>query len=238
MAALKTIDDIKNAYNRLKSERKVLNWGEFSELVGYDRTYVSRVLNEHEPLTQEMLDKISIKLNETENVPHGTSESNSQNGTPNQAKPVLHDAFMETHYVPRTSYAGYLRGHADPVFIESLPTMLVPKEFDKGHYLVFEVQGNSMDDGTQRAIMDGDKILAKELDKMHWKNKLYYNRNIFVIANKDEGIVVKQILSHDVDNGIIVCHSWNDEYEDFTIKLKNVYKLFYVKKIVERKIQF
>lgn len=68
MKSVKSVVDVKNLYKILKGMRKVLNWGEFSDQIGYDRTYVSRVLNGHEPLTADLLGKINATFDVTGNV--------------------------------------------------------------------------------------------------------------------------------------------------------------------------
>lgn len=70
------IKDIRELYKRLRKDRIVLTYGEFSEKMGYHRTYISRVLNGHEPLTKDIIDRInSTSFYDTKNVPHGTSGS-------------------------------------------------------------------------------------------------------------------------------------------------------------------
>jgi hypothetical protein len=115
--------------------------------------------------------------------------------------------------------------------------MLVPKEFETGKYLVIEVNGDSMDDGTRRSIIEGDKLLIKELERSLWNSKLNFKRYVFAIVHKD-GIVIKEITDHNPQKATITCHSWNPIYEDFILKLSDVYQLYYVKKIVERKPTF
>lgn len=143
--------------------------------------------------------------------------------------------FMHTPVVINYAKAGYLSGYADQEFIDSLPKILLPKEYEKGNYLVFEIEGDSMND----QLKEGDKVLAKELPREYWSSKLQIDKYLFIIVSRD-GIVVKQILKHDVATGKILCHSLNKspEYSDFTISLKSVYKLFYIKKIIDSKINF
>lgn len=151
---------------------------------------------------------------------------------------VTFDNYMEVKYLPVIAQAGYLNGYYDiKEHIDELDTMLVPKEFEKGNYLVVEIAGDSMNDGTTRAICDGDRLLIKELDKTFWKDKLHFRQNLFVIMS-NEGIVCKQIIEHNTETHEIRCHSWNENYPNYTINLNDVYKLFYVKKIVERRIRF
>lgn len=144
--------------------------------------------------------------------------------------------FMEVTYLPRYAQAGYL----DSIQDESIPdveTKLVPKEYEKGNYLIVEITGDSMDDGTKRSIMDGDSVLIKELSRVHWSNKLHFKQYLFVLMSR-EGVVCKQITAHNVNTGIITCHSWNELYKDYELDLRDVFKIFYVKKIIDRKIKF
>jgi len=156
----------------------------------------------------------------------------------NEATEISQFDYMEVSYLPIYAQAGYLNHFNQNMLIEdNLPTILVPKEFDKGNYLVIEVNGDSMDDGTTKAICEGDRLLIKELNKSLWNNKLNFNRYLFVIVHKS-GLIVKQVTSHNVDKGKITCHSFNNIYEDFELSLSSVFQLFYVKKIIERKITF
>ncbi len=150
--------------------------------------------------------------------------------------PVDEDSFMEVPVLTILAQAGYLRSNADTEYLKGLEKMLVPKEYDKGKYIVVEINGDSMDDGTRRALCEGDKLLIKELDRSHWRNKLHYRKNLFVVCTKEDGVVCKEITDHNVENGTILCHSWNSIYTDYSVNLIDVLQLFYVKKIVERRI--
>lgn len=152
-------------------------------------------------------------------------------------KEVGFDEFMEAEYLPIKVQAGYLIGLEEKHPIE-LKKMLVPKEFEKGFYKVIEIEGDSMNDGTPRSICDGDKLLLKEVDGGNYlEKKLPYRNNLFVIVSK-EGIVCKQIIAQDIEKRCIVCHSFNTLHSDYEIPFDDIYQLFYVKKLVERKIRF
>jgi hypothetical protein len=210
------------------------NWqmGDIANKLGMSR----QNLNYH--LRKDILDadferliKEKLKIERTEN---GFSIAENLSGELNQ---VHEDFFMEVPVLTVYSQAGYLRANADSSYLKGLEKMLVPKEYDKGKYLVVEVTGDSMDDGTRRAICEGDKLLIKELDRSHWKNKLHFRKALFVVCTKEEGVVCKEIIAHDVENGVITCHSWNPLYDDYTVNLQDqVIQLFYVKKMVERRI--
>lgn len=143
--------------------------------------------------------------------------------------------FMNVVHVPVAARAGYLSGYGDEVFIGELPTIpvIVDKNY-RGKYRVFDVDGDSMDDGTRLALYDNDKILCREVKQHLWRDKLHFNKYFFVIVHREEGILVKQIIDHDVDTGEITCHSLNPLYEDFKLTLNDVVELYNVIKIVDR----
>jgi transcriptional regulator with XRE-family HTH domain len=154
-----------------------------------------------------------------------------------EIKEVGFDEFMEAEYLPVTAQAGYLAGLEDNHPIQ-LKKMLVPKEFEKGFYKVIEIEGDSMNDGTPRSICDGDKLLLKQIEGGDYLQKtLPYRNNLFIIVSR-EGIVCKQIVEQDIERGCIICHSFNPLHKDYEICFEDIIQLFYVKKLVERKIKF
>lgn len=151
------------------------------------------------------------------------------------AKLVDNIQYMEVPVVHIHARCGYLTGYGDPVYIDSLPTMpvIVDKTYN-GNYRVFETAGDSMDDGSRKAIFEGDKVLCREVKRDLWLYKLHFKDWYFAIVDKREGIVIKQIIDHDVEKGIITCHSLNPLFEDYEIHLDDVAELYNVIKIVER----
>lgn len=134
--------------------------------------------------------------------------------------------------ISQYAYAGYLAGFVDPEYLDAQPQFTASKKHNGGHYVAFEVKGDSMDDGTKRSICEGDIILGRELQKHHWQHRLHVPK-VFIIVHKTDGIICKEIIKHDVSNGEIICHSWNPDpdYEDFELNLRDVMQLFYVKEI-------
>lgn len=150
---------------------------------------------------------------------------------------VPFEAFMVAHVLIREARAGYMGAQGDPHYVEKLPMMLVPREYDKGNYLVIEAVGDSMDDGTQRAICDGDKLLVKEIENHQWAKNLQIRRHVYIISTKTEAPVVKQISEVDQSKKMIVCHSWNDQFDNYPVSFDDIDRLFVVKKIVERQVR-
>lgn len=112
----------------------------------------------------------------------------------------------------------------------SKKTLLVPKEYDRGEYLVVRVDGNSMQDGTEYSIPAGANILIKRIYPEKGES-LPIRGNLFVIDAKD-GQALKQIIEHNVDEGYIVCHSYNPEYSDYKVRVEDILGFYIYRKIV------
>lgn len=154
--------------------------------------------------------------------------------TPKQSEAtlILEGGIMMVPLVNQYAHAGYMAGYADTEYIEMLPKIpwVVDHEY-KGKYVSFEVRGDSMDDGMKHSYEQGDILLCREIHPDYWKCKLHIRQwDAFVIVHKTEGIVIKQIIDHDVENGIITCHSFNPLYPDFKVNLREVSQLFNVVK--------
>lgn len=144
-------------------------------------------------------------------------------------KPVPYDNYMIVEYADLSTSAGRLGGE-NPSVLPEMKKRLIPKEFDNGNYLVVGVDGDSMDDGSNISIPDGTEILIKEY-QMHNGDTLPIRNNLFVIVSKT-GTVFKQITEHNVEEGYIVCHSYNQKYTDFRIPVNDIIQLFIYRKIV------
>ena len=133
--------------------------------------------------------------------------------------------------VSQRAYAGYLSGYADPEYVETLPTVAFPVDHTPlGKYLVFEVKGDSMDDGTYESYLEGDLLLCREVRMDLWKeSKLHFTKWDFVIVH-EEGVLVKRIIDHNVENHTITIHSLNPspEYPDRVIDLAEVRQILNV----------
>lgn len=132
--------------------------------------------------------------------------------------------------ITQYAYGGYMSGYGDVGFMEAQPLYVASKKYSGGNYVAFEVRGDSMDDNTRRAICSGDVVLGRELYKEYWTSKLHIPR-VFIIVHKTDGICIKEITAHNVEKGIITCHSFNSEYDDFEVNLNEVMQLFYLKEI-------
>lgn len=147
---------------------------------------------------------------------------------------------MVTPLVQEYAYAGYLAGFRDQEYIEELPkfTIIVNKHH-KGNYQSFEVVGESMtspDPELMREnIYDKSIVTGREVQKVHWRFKLHTHRyKDYVVVHKSDGILVKRIIDHDVENGLITLHSLNPNkelYPDVVYHLDEINQIFNVVKV-------
>lgn len=157
----------------------------------------------------------------------------------NTNNPILEN-LMEVGYLTAYTYPAYIHVYAKEKqkADTTLNKLWIAKEHEQGLYMVIEVAGDSMDDGTKKAVCDGDKLLIKELDKTYWEhNKLNYTEYIFVLFTKTMGIICTQIIKHHTEKQSFTCQFKNQLYKSVDITTKEIYRLFYVKKIVERKVR-
>ncbi|WFE85014.1 S24 family peptidase [Parabacteroides chongii] len=99
-----------------------------------------------------------------------------------------------------------------------------------GNYLSFEVKNDSMDDGTRQSFEAGDRLLVRELNRIYWKDKLRYTDHPYWVIAFGSSVLIKQIVSQDMERGVITLHSLNPspEYSDFELSIDEIQKLYYV----------
>lgn len=155
-----------------------------------------------------------------------------------QLTPVSLDdvLLLNVPLVQEYAYAGYMSGYSDETYLNDLPTIpfIADKQY-KGTYMAFQVRGDSMDDGSYNSYLQGDIVLCREVNQSYWKNRLHINKWDFVIVHRTEGILLKKIVFHDPESGLIRVHSLNALYEDMELNLTDVAQLFNVVKVERKK---
>ena len=208
-----------------------LNQTSFSEKVGLKQPNLSKILSGERPCGEAIVNKITLSFDINKNWLL-TGEGNMLK---EEKKPVLEAVLLKNPMVisvplvSQYAYAGYLSGFADEEYIDTLP--VVPFFGDHaphGEYMAFEVRGDSMDNGTVESLIEGDILICRKVSPDLWRYKLHIRKWNFVIVHQTDGIIVKRIVDHDVDKGLITVHSLNPEYEDKVIELNDVAQIFNV----------
>lgn len=137
------------------------------------------------------------------------------------------DDYMEVEFRDLSVAAGPLSRNSTK---ERKKTMLVPKEYDKGEYIVVRVDGPSMDDGSVYSIPSGANILIKRI-YLENGDRLPIRDNLFVIDAVD-GQALKQIIEHNTELGFITCHSYNPEFKDYNVPMEEILGIYIFRKIV------
>jgi phage repressor protein C with HTH and peptisase S24 domain len=216
-----------------------LNKNSFSKAINLSNNVtITRILNEKRKPSNSTIDKILKAFPKysrkwlTEGIGDPLIPDAEYIAYKIECSPALDTNVMMVPLVNQYAHAGYMSGYADEEYVETLPKIpwIVDKEY-KGRYISFEVKGDSMDDGLKHSYEQGDILLCREINPDYWKCKLHIHQwDAFVIVHKTEGIVVKQIIDHDVEKGIITVHSFNPIYEDYKIDLREVAQIFNVVK--------
>lgn len=208
------------------------------------REVVSNILNTFKVDESDIWDKAKFtKGVRLEAIPFRLTDPEGHEATDKKFYELADGSLiMQVPIISQKAYAGYLRGWADPEFYEDLLTLPLPVErLHKGTYMGFEVVGNSMvcldtEELAERSIFPGRIAIGRELAKHQWRYKLHtHNFDTWIIVHRTEGILIKEIIRQDVDNGIITIHSLNSEYEDQDLHLDDIEQIFNVVQIIKKK---
>lgn len=230
---------------QLVMEKEGLNKNSFSKAIGLSNNVtITRIINEQRTPSRTTCEKVVKAFPQYSLDWLLTGSGDMMVDIPDKSSSIQSNAhavedlnYMNVPVVHIKARCGYLAGYADEGYIDSLPTMpvIVDKTYH-GRYMIFEAEGDSMDDGTRNSICDGDKLLCREVRRDLWLPKLHINDWYFVIVHRTDGIAIKQITAQD-ENGNITCHSLNDLFNDYTVNLDDVAEIYNVIKVVERSMR-
>lgn len=233
---------LKYIISYLKSNKHIETQKELGFNMGFEtESGFSQVVNGKVPFSETLYSKFETlyPFINVEWLRTGEGEMLKGDGVGKRMKepsvqPVPEENYMMVEYEDLSVKAGLLGG-SDINILPEKKTRLVPREYAKGYYLVVSVSGNSMDDGTKRSLSDGEEILIRQFeDRME---NLPIRNKLFVIVT-NEGAVVKQVKNINKEEKKITCHSFNPQWEDYTIEFSDVLQIFIVEKKVSSKIVF
>lgn len=218
---------------------------DFAETIGTTKQSIyEQIKKEHltKPfkfkLIENNIDIFSEKVNKSNQISILQEPSEPYKKLKPNAKSIdlLDYNILNVPLVQEYAYAGYLGGYSDSEYIGDLPTVpFITDKQAKGNYMAFQVRGDSMNDGSLDSYVQGDIVLCREINKMHWMNKLHINKWDFIIVHQTEGILLKKITNHIPETGEITIHSLNPFYEDMELNLSEVSQLFNVVKVERKK---
>lgn len=222
------------AWERIQKimDEEGLNKNSFSKAIGISNNVtITRIINEKRSPSRNTCEKIVAAFPKYSLtwILTGEGDMLTDITSLDEASPIDEPIILRVPLVSQYAQAGYLCGYADAAYMATLPTIpyIVDHEA-QGHYVAFEVKGDSMNDGTEDAILEGDRLLCREIMPHLWvSSKLHFRKWDFVIVHT-EGILVKRILDHDVENHTITIHSLNSMYPDKVINLADVKQIFNV----------
>ena len=156
----------------------------------------------------------------------GPGKTESVLKTIDELKAKEYESYIPVKLVSTSARAGFAGAYYSDEYLEDLPTVLIEADQEyKGKYLAFEVDGDSM----EPEYLKGDVVICREVKRDLWQYKLHIKDWDFVIAHGTKGIMLKEIVDHDVQTGEITCHSINtEEHPDFKLNLREVAYLYNV----------
>lgn len=209
----------------LKSE-VVPNDNTLESLSNYFNITRDYLLTGNETLGKQNLKKVF--QDNKENTPYYTNK----NGNEFEELPTGKFLIKAPH-VPFKAYASFIEVYGDEyqtneAFEERYYSV---DHIGKGKYISFSVKNDSMNGGGINDTPSGADVLAREVQKHHWRDGFRFCDYGFIVVSKN-GIFHKDITNMDED-GNIICHSRNDspEFPDFQINLNEVHSIY---KVIKR----
>ena len=220
-------------------KEKGFSQGYFADKIGVSSGYVNAIRQSIQP------DKLnSIRVNfpdlNIEWLLTGEGEMISMEGKPLEEEfaweltPKEFSGQTPVKVVTTKARGGWTDSFYSTEYLEDLPTVLIETDANyRGKYLAFEVDGDSMEPD----YYAGDIVICREVKRDLWRYKLHYKKYDFVIAHGTKGVMIKEIIDHDVENGIITCHSLNNlngKHNDFQLKLGEIAFLYNIVEVRQK----
>lgn len=254
-----TDNQVEKISQRFKLIRKMLDLGqkEFANQAGIMQSMVSAIENGKRNITPAII----LTLDDTFNVnrkwlftgegemflPESNARLLTKTNDPLEVYENKNNAkfvelgngklLMTIRKVPEQARMGYSHGWADPEFLETLDYhSIIVDKIHSGNYVAFEAVGDSMENYTseemsKESIPHGATVTGREVGRHLWSSKFHNHKWPDFIVVLEDGIVIKRLTQHDVENGIITLHSLNPNkrvYPDKEYSLDEVKQIFNV----------
>ena len=118
--------------------------------------------------------------------------------------------------VPIEASAGYLKGYADPEYIEDLQKFNLPF-LPTGTHRAFPIKGDSM-----LPVKDGSFIIGKFVQDI----RDIKDGRTYVVLTKEDGLVYKRIYNRIKDRKSLLLYSDNKKYAPYEVKMQDVLEIW------------
>lgn len=132
--------------------------------------------------------------------------------------PILldHEGNDMVELIPLKASAGYLKGYADPEYVERLPKMQLPF-LPTGKHRAFPIKGDSMP-----PLRDGSFVIGKYVERLDDIR----NGHTYIVVTKDDGLSYKRLMNVNKKEGTVELHSDNKTYPPYKVKLMDILELW------------
>lgn len=94
-------------------------------------------------------------------------------------------------------------------------------------YTIFNVVGNSMDNGKRKSFENGDTVYTKQVETSEFAKAIQGDLDSYWVICTDNGALLRKVVSFNGESGIH-CKALNPEYEDCFIGLQEVKAMYRV----------
>lgn len=118
--------------------------------------------------------------------------------------------------VPVETSAGYLRGYADPEYIEHLNKIKLPF-LPTGTHRAFPIKGDSM-----LPVKSGSYVVGKYVERIEDVK----NGKTYIVLTHNDGLVYKRIYNQLKENGCFKLVSDNQKYDPYHVPVNEILELW------------
>ncbi len=118
--------------------------------------------------------------------------------------------------IPIEASAGYLKGYADPEYIDHLQRFNLPF-LPTGTHRAFPIKGDSM-----LPVKDGSFIIGKFIDDI----RDVEDGTTYIVLTKEDGLVYKRVYNRIKDRKSLLLYSDNKKYAPYEVKIEDVLEIW------------
>jgi hypothetical protein len=250
----KETDRLRQVVSWLLGRRVASSQRSLAAMLGYNPSALSQIVNGHVPLSDKFLNRLVvleprlstdwIRRGVGEMLREAVSEVEVQDDdddgmvffTENTKGARFYKKgdklYMKVKHVPYAAFGQFANDsdRLDPYLDDWEEETYEVDRVVHGHYLSFEVKGDSMDTGSRQSFEAGDRVLVRELERHHWRERIRFNDCPFWVVVFGSSVLLKQMVAQDLQRGTLTFHSLNPspEYADFSISENDIRGLHYV----------